>query len=148
MIPWHCKKEVNKCRPLRGSITKYRKENGVSNHFVEMFLCFSPRLLRDTYFADTEDHAEHICAVKDFTIGNVKKSLITCHRQKCVNSSKIHGQRHVCISSHPPPVYCSSQGSLPLPLVCHYVQFIQHGITSAHFLSVHHLSLLDENKAK
>lgn len=61
---------------------------------------------------------------------------------------KSRGQRHVCISSHPSPVYCSSQGSLPLPLVCHHVQLIQHGIPSAHFLSVHHLSLLDEHKAK
>lgn len=72
MISSYSKKKVNKWGPLRESITAYREENGVSHHFdVEMFLCFSQKLLR-TYFADTEDHAEAICIMKDFTMRSLK----------------------------------------------------------------------------
>jgi len=49
------------------------------------------RLPRDTYFAGTEDHAEDVCIMKDFTISNLKNlfsSLVT--GRKHLNSSKIH----------------------------------------------------------
>lgn len=73
MISWYSKKEVNKWGPLRGSITAYREENSVSHHFdVEMFLYFSLKLLRNTYFADTEDHTEAICIMKNFTKRSLK----------------------------------------------------------------------------
>lgn len=115
-----------------------------------MFLCYSLRLLRNTYFADTEDHAEDVCIMKDFTIRNLKK-ISSHHLPQAGNiltPVKYIGQKHLCISSHPSAVYCSSQGSLPLPLFCHSVQFIPHGVTLAHFLGFHNLSLLDETKAK
>lgn len=73
MITWYSKKEVNKLGPLRGSITAYREENGVSHLFnVEMFLYFSLKVLRNTYFAGTEDHAEAICIMKGFTKRSLK----------------------------------------------------------------------------